>query len=76
MLRIRPNRSTGTSMLTMMMMPPIEGTPFFFSPNGSMLGSLSVSKIFFRFIHLMNFSPNHAEISSDRIRASMARKEM
>ena len=67
---------TGTRMLTMMMIPPIVGTPFFSTPKGSILGSRSVSKIFLRFIHLMNLSPNHAEISKARMSVSRARKEM
>ena len=76
MLRIRHSSSTGMRMLTMMMMPPIVGTPFFSTPKGSILGSRSVSKIFLRFIHLMNFSPNQAERSSDMMSVSSARNEM
>ena len=76
MLRIRPNNKTGTKMATMMMIPPIVGTPFFSIPNGSILGSRAVSAILRRFIHLMKYSPNHADIISDRISANSARKEM
>ncbi len=49
----------------MMMTPPIDGTPIFFTPNGSMLASRAVSVICLRFRYLINFSPNHAEITSD-----------
>ena len=63
-------------ILTMMIIPPIVGTPFFSTPKGSMLGSRSVSKIFLRFIHLMNFSPNHAEINKARMSVNKARKDM
>ena len=66
MLRMRPNSKAGTRMLTMMMMPPIVGTPFFSMPNGSTSLGRTVSKILRRFIHLMKYSPNHAEITSDR----------
>ncbi len=60
----------------MMMMPPIVGTPFFFSPKGSMLASRAVSDMLCRFMNLMKCSPNHAEISSERISVSSARNEM
>ena len=76
MLRMRHNNSTGTSMETMMMMPPMVGTPFLFTPKGSIFGSRSVSKIFFFFIHLMNHSPNHADIINARISVSIDLKEM
>ena len=57
-------------------MPPMVGTPFFFSPNGSMLGSRDVSAMFLRFMYLMKCSPNQAEMISARIRVSKARKEI
>ena len=76
MLRIRPKSRTGTRMATMMMMPPIVGTPFFSTPNGSIFGSRAVSEMLRRFIHLMKCSPNHAEMSNERISAKMARKEI
>ena len=60
----------------MMMMPPMVGTPFFSTPNGSMLTSRAVSEMLRRFIHLMKYSPNHAEISSDMMSASSERNEM
>ena len=50
MLRMRPKRSTGTMMETKMMMPPMVGTPFFFSPKGSMDASRCTSVNFFFFI--------------------------
>ena len=56
--------------------PPIVGTPFFSTPNGSMLGSRSVSKYFLRRMYLMKYSPNHAEMMSDRMSAVSERKEM
>ena len=76
MLRIRPKSSAGTRIDTMMMMPPMVGTPFLAIPKGSMEASRAVSEMFLRFIYLMNFSPNHAEMSSDRMSASSARKEI
>ena len=76
MLRMRPNSSTGTSMETMMMMPPIVGTPFFWVPKGSMEASRAVSDIFFRFINLMKCSPNHAEMRSEKMSVSSARNDM
>ena len=60
----------------MMMIPPIVGTPFFSMPKGSMLASRAVSEMLRRFIHLMKYSPNHAEMTSDKISASRARNEM
>ena len=60
----------------MMMTPPIDGTPIFFTPNGSMLASRAVSVICLRLRYLMNFSPNHAEITSDNISANSERNEM
>ena len=73
---MRPSSNTGTKILTAMMMPPIVGTPIFFSPNGSMLRSRAVSEILCRFMYLMKRSPNHAEISSERISVSNERNEM
>ena len=63
-------------MLTMMMMPPMVGTPFFSTPKGSMLGSRAVSAMLRRFIHLMKYSPNQADMSSDMMSASSERNEM
>ena len=60
----------------MMMMPPIEGTPIFCTPKGSMLASRCVSVICLLFKNLINFSPIHAEIISDRISANNERNEM
>jgi hypothetical protein len=60
----------------MMIIPPIVGTPFFSTPNGSILGSRSVSKIFLRFIHLMKNSPNQAEIISERISVRSERNDI
>ena len=76
MFLIRPSSSTGSSMAAMMMMPPIEGTPIFFTPNGSILASRCTSVICLLFKYFMNFSPNQAEMASERIRASNARNEM
>ena len=69
-------RNTGIRMATMMMIPPIVGTPFFSTPNGSMLTSRAVSDMLRRFIHLMKYSPNHADIISERISANSERKEI
>ena len=63
-------------MATMMMMPPIDGTLIFCTPNGSILASRCVSLMFRRFIHLMKYSPNQAEITKARISANSERNEM
>ena len=76
MLRILPKSSTGTRMATMMMMPPMVGTPFFSTPKGSMEASRCTSEIFRRCIYLMNFSPNHAEMTSERMRVNSDRNEI
>ena len=76
MLRMRPNSTTGTRMAKIMMIPPIVGTPFLAVPNGSMEASRCVSEMFLRFMYLMNRSPNHAEMTSERINVSNARNEM
>ena len=60
----------------MIMMPPMEGTFIFCTPKGSMLASRCTSLMLCRFIHLMKYSPNHAEITSANISASSERKEM
>ena len=73
---MRPNSSTGMRMDTMMMMPPMVGTPFFSVPNGSMAASRAVSEMFRRFMYLMKCSPNQAEIISERMSVSSERKEM
>ena len=67
---MRPSSITGTRMDTMMMMPPIVGTPFFCVPKGSMEASRWVSEMFRRFMNLMKRSPNHAEMMSERISVS------
>ena len=48
----------------------------FLTPNGSMLASRCVSVICLRFRNLMNFSPNHAEMTNDKIKAKRALKEI
>ena len=58
------------------MIPPMVGTPFFSTPKGSMLASRAVSEMLRRFIHLMKYSPNHAEMSSDMISANSERNEI
>ena len=63
-------------MAAMMMTPPMEGTPTFFSPKGSIDLSLAVSVICFLFRNLMKCSPNHDEITKASISANMARKEI
>ena len=63
-------------METMMMMPPMVGTPFLAVPNGSMVSSRCVSEMFLRFMNLMNLSPNQADMISASISASSARNEM
>ena len=59
-----------------MMMPPIVGTPFFSTPKGSMLASRCTSEMLRRFIYLINFSPNHAEMISERMSAKSERNDM
>ena len=76
MLRRRPSRRQGTRMATRMMMPPMEGTLSFCTPKGSMEASRWVSLMRCRFIHLMKYSPNQAEMTSARMRARRERKEM
>ena len=76
MLRRRPSSNTGMRIETMMMMPPIEGTPIFFTPNGSIEASRCVSVICLLLRYLMNFSPNQAEITSDRMSANSDLNEM
>ena len=63
-------------MATMMITPPMEGTPIFCTPKGSMEASRCVSVICLLFRYFMNFSPNHAEITKERMSANKARKEM
>ena len=63
-------------MATIMMMPPIEGTPFFSTPKGSILISRAVSPMLRRFIVLMKYSPNTIEMTKASINASRERKEM
>ena len=75
-MRNLPSNSTGTSMATMMMMPPMLGTPIFLTPKGSMLASRCTSVICFRLRYLINFSPNHADITNDNIMANSALNEM
>ena len=41
-----------------------------------MFGSRAVSLMLRRFIHLMKYSPNHADMSSDKMSASSERNEM
>ena len=76
MLRILPRSSTGTSIAAMIITPPIDGTPTLFTPNGSMEASRWVSLICFLRRYLMNFSPNQADIISERISARSARNDM
>ena len=40
------------------------------------LDDVGYSLTLWRFIHLMKYSPNHTEMTNDRIRVSKARKEM
>ena len=76
MLRIRPSSSTGMRMATMIIMPPIVGTPFFSTPNGSMLASRCTSEMLRRFMYFMKRSPNHAEITKDSMSVSSDLNEM
>ena len=57
------------STATMIMIPPMVGTPVLFTLNGSIDASRCVSVICLRFSKLMKYSPNIAEISSERITA-------
>ena len=60
----------------MIIIPPIDGTPIFLTPKGSIEASRWVSVICFRFKNLMNLSPNHAEIINEKISANKALKEI
>ena len=60
----------------MMMMPPMEGTPTFCTPKGSMLASRCSSLMRWRFIHLIKYSPNQAEMTRASMRASNERNDM
>ena len=64
------------TVATMIMMPPMVGTPFFSTPYGSILASRCSSLRLRAFIHLMNHSPNQAEIMRESTNVKMARKEM
>ena len=60
----------------MIITPPIDGTPTFLSPKGSIEASRCVSLICLRRRYLMNFSPNHAEMTSDSTSAMSERNDM
>jgi len=62
-------------MATMMMTPPMDGTPFFSTPKGSMLASRCVSVICFLFKSLIKYSPKMAEISKANITAISDRND-
>ena len=72
----RPKSSTGMTMAAMMMTPPMEGTPILLTPKGSMEASRCFSVICFLRRYLMNRSPNQAEMTSEKMRASKALKEI
>ena len=76
MLRRRPRSRQGTRVATMMMMPPIVGTPFFSTPYGSMLASRCASLALCLRIQRTKYSPNHMEIMRLRTNVRTARKEM
>ena len=76
MLRRRPKRIAGITVAMMMIMPPIVGTPCLVTPYGSILASRCSSLRFLLFIHLINHSPNQAEMMSDSTSVSKARNEM
>ena len=63
-------------MATMMMTPPMLGTPTLLTPNGSVLASRCVSVICFFLSRLMNLSPHILDISNARITAIKARNEV
>ena len=63
-------------MATMMMRPPIEGTPTFCTPKGSIFASRCVSVICFRFSRWMKRSPQMLEMSSARMTAISARNDV
>ena len=64
------------SIATMMMTPPIEGTPTLFTPKGSILASRCVSVICFRLSRLMKRSPQMLEMSNARITAISERNDV
>jgi hypothetical protein len=61
---------------TMMMMPPMVGTPFLPVLKGSVVASRCTSTRLARFILLMNQFPKPVEMSNPKMRAAMARVEM
>ena len=63
-------------MATMMMMPPIEGTPTLLTPNGSIFASRCVSVICFRFSRWMKRSPQMLEMSNARMTAISERNDV
>jgi len=63
------------SMATIMMIPPIVGTPTLLTLNGSMDASRCVSVICFLFSILMKYSPKIAEISRAKMIAINERND-
>ena len=75
MLCSLPKSRHGISIATMIIIPPIVGTPFLFTLKGSIEASLCTSVICFFLSLLMKNSPKIAEIRSDRITAIKALNE-
>jgi hypothetical protein len=63
-------------MATMMMTPPIEGTPTLFTPKGSMETSRCVSMMLRRCSILMKYSPKMVEMVKAKMMASNALNDM
>ena len=60
---------------TIIIIPPIVGTPTFFTLKGSIDASRWVSVICLRLSRLMKYSPKIAEINSDKMIAINERNE-
>ena len=57
------------------MIPPIVGTPTFFTLKGSIEASRWVSVICFRFSKLIKYSPKMADINNERMTAIKERND-
>ena len=63
------------SMATMMMMPPMVGTPTLPVLKGSMLASRCSSEICLRFSRVMKYCPKMEEMSNARMMAMSERND-
>ena len=75
MLSNLPSSKAGMATAAIITTPPIEGTPFFCTPYGSISASRALSMCELRFMYLMKRLPNHSDMSNDKIRAIRDLKE-